>query len=112
MTRCAEILAAGAAFACVAMWPAVGRAQDPAAKPIDTAQRVGWVTASVVSPTSLSAGVFVAGFGTAIDFPPEWHRSVEGFGRRYVSRDAAIVVSNGLEAGLGSMWRGSALLQV
>ena len=71
---------------------------------MDAAARVDWVTGSIVGPTSLSAGLFSAGFGTAINFPPEWHRSLDGFGLRYVSRDASIAVSNGLEAGLGSIW--------
>jgi len=48
--------------------------------------------------------VFVAGFGTAMNLPPEWPRRADGFARRYASRDASIVVSNGLEAALGSMW--------
>ena len=84
--------------------PGICRAQDGAATPIDNAHRVEWVAESVAGPASLAAGVFVAGFGTAVDVPPEWHRSTDGFARRYASRDAAIVTSNGLEAGLGSIW--------
>jgi len=87
-----------------ALSPDVCRAQDPPAAPIDTTQRAACVGQSLVGPPSLAAGAFVAGFGTAVDFPPEWHRSSEGFARRYASRDAAIAVSNGIEAGLGSMW--------
>jgi hypothetical protein len=93
-----------AACAFIVVTPAICGAQEGPASPITAATRTEWVAKSVVGPQSLVAGVFVAGFGTAIDLPPEWRRSTDGFALRYASRDAAVLTSNGLEAALGSMW--------
>jgi len=84
--------------------PAICLAQSALASPMTATERNEWVTTSVVGPLSLAAGGIVAGADTAFDLPPEWHRSVNGFARRYIARDAAIVTSNGIEVGLGEMW--------
>jgi len=104
MTRPFEAWIGTAACAFIVVTPAICGAQEGPASPITAATRTEWVAKSVVGPKSLVAGVFVAGFGTAIDLPPEWRRSADGFALRYAARDAAILTSNGLEAALGSMW--------
>lgn len=77
---------------------------DAAPPPIPPSERVGWVANSIIGPQSLMAGTIVAGTETMIPYPSEWKRSVAGFGRRYAARDAAIAISNGVEASLGSLW--------
>jgi hypothetical protein len=79
------------------------RAEDPVS-PITPEQRMAWVGKTISGPTSLTAGVFVAGSETLTEWPPEWHRSAEGFARRYAARDAAIAMSNSIEAALGAAW--------
>jgi len=88
--------------ACCAL-AADAKAED-AASPLTPSQRIGWIGTSLYGPTSVTAGVFVAGSETLTDWPPEWRRSVEGFARRYAARDAAIAMSNSIEAGLGAVW--------
>jgi hypothetical protein len=68
-------------------------------------ERVEWVVRGNASPQSLAAGVFVAGWDTAVNVPDEWRREWSGFGKRYLDREAHIAVSNGLEAALGAAWR-------
>jgi hypothetical protein len=79
-------------------------ATDAAPTSIAPSERVAWVTNSITDPQSLMAGAVVAGTETMIPYPSEWKRSVAGFGRRYASRDAAIAISNGVEASLGALW--------
>jgi hypothetical protein len=78
--------------------------QDPAASAITPSGRVGWVTTTIVASQSLMAGAFVAGTEMTMALPPEWERTASGFGRRYVARDGAIAISNGVEASLGALW--------
>src|ERR1041384_6840074 len=92
--------------ACCAV-AADAKAEDPAT-PLTPSQRIAWIAKSIYGPTSVAAGVFVAGSETLTDWPPEWHRSVEGFARRYAARDAAIAMSNSIEAGLGAAGGGGA----
>ena len=77
---------------------------DAAAPSIAPSERVAWVANSITGPQSLMAGAVVAGTETMIPYPSEWKRSVEGFGRRYAARDAAIAIANGVEASLGALW--------
>jgi len=79
-------------------------ATDAAPTSIAPSERVAWVTNSITGPQSLMAGAVVAGTETMIPYPSEWKRSVAGFGRRYAARDAAIGISNGVEASLGALW--------
>jgi hypothetical protein len=111
-TSCRSLACVAAATLFVAAAP-VARAQDvtpptitPDAAPPQLApsDRVGWVTSSIIGPQSVMAGAVVAGTETMIPFPSEWKRSVAGFGRRYAARDAAIAISNGVEASLGALW--------
>jgi hypothetical protein len=93
--------------------PSSARAQDASPPPIishgattaiTAAGRIRWVTTTIVGPQSFTAGVVVAGAETLMAFPPEWERTASGFGRRYVVRDGAIAISNGVEASLGALW--------
>jgi hypothetical protein len=84
--------------------PTTTTTPDAARPPITSSTRVDWVTTTIVGPQSLIAGAVTAGTETMIPFPPEWERTAAGFGRRYVSRDGAIAISNGVEALLGAGW--------
>lgn len=84
--------------------PAAVGAQDSPPDPITASGRASWVGQSVYGPRSLAAGVFVAGFQTAVDSPDEWEHDWRGFGRRYAARDAGIAVANSIEGSLGAAW--------
>jgi hypothetical protein len=73
-------------------------------KPLTDTERGEWILQGTFGARSLSIGVFTSSFLTAVDAPPEWHRSWGGFGKRYVNREATNTISNGIEAGLGSIW--------
>jgi hypothetical protein len=73
-------------------------------QPITGRQRFEWLKESTVGPESLAAGLFSAGFGTAINRPTEYGPHWEGFGKRYAMRLTGISTGNAIEAGLGSLW--------
>ena len=52
---------------------------------------------------SLTAGLFSAGFGTAVDRPREYDPHRCGFGKRYAMRLTGVSTGNAIEAGLGSL---------
>lgn len=72
--------------------------------PATTEDRVQWILQDLASLRSLSVGVLAASWQTHIDIPTEWGRTWSGFGKRYLEREADIVFSDSLEAGLGSIW--------
>lgn len=83
------------------------RAASPAVssyQSITGKQRFQWFTRSTVGPESLAAGLFSAGFGTAINRPNEYGPHWNGFGKRYAMRLTGISTGNAIEAGLGSLW--------
>jgi len=51
-------------------------------QPITGRQRITWFAQSTVGPESLVAGLFSAGFGTALNRPIEYGPHWEGFGKR------------------------------
>ncbi|HVZ20323.1 MAG TPA: hypothetical protein VG871_04635 [Vicinamibacterales bacterium] len=93
------------------MFASVASAQSPVRAaapnppvPMTGEARVGWVVDGNASPRSLLAGFVVAGWNTAVDSPPEWQRTWNGFGKRYMAREGNVAVSNGIEAGVGALW--------
>ena len=73
-------------------------------QPITGRQRITWFAQSTVGPESLVAGLFSAGFGTALNRPIEYGPHWEGFGKRDGMRLTGISTGNAMEAGLGSLW--------
>jgi hypothetical protein len=73
-------------------------------QPITGRQRINWFTKSTIGPESLAAGLFTAGFGTAINRPQEYGTHWEGFGKRYGMRYTGIATGNAMEASLGALW--------
>ncbi|HXM96709.1 MAG TPA: hypothetical protein VOA64_21020 [Candidatus Dormibacteraeota bacterium] len=73
-------------------------------RPITGTQRVEWFFVSSVGPESLAAGLFSAGFGTAIDKPVEYGPSWPGFAKRYGMRLTGVATGNAIEAGTGALW--------
>jgi hypothetical protein len=73
-------------------------------QPITRRQRLDWFTKSTIGPESLSAGLFTAAFGTAINRPSEYGPHWEGFGKRYGMRFTGIATGNAMEATIGSLW--------
>ena len=84
-------------------WPAAGQTLQ-SYTPVTAAERVDWIVDGTIGPRSLGIGVFVGAFQTAVDTPPEWQRTWDGFLRRYAHREADVAISNTIEAGLGALW--------
>ena len=72
--------------------------------PITANGRLGWFVRSTVGPRSLVAGLFSAGYGTAVNHPYEYSTHWVGFGQRYGMRLTGVSTSNAMEAGLGAIW--------
>jgi hypothetical protein len=79
-------------------------AEPPAPKPITPAQRVEWVIDSTVRPTSVLGNAIGAAIGTGLNTPAQLGTHWSGFERRYVDSMTTAALSNGIEAGLGSVW--------
>jgi len=73
-------------------------------QPISGRQRLNWTVNSTIGPTSLAAGAFSAGFGTAMNRPREYGPHWEGYGKRYGMRFTGIATGNLMEASLGALW--------
>jgi hypothetical protein len=73
-------------------------------EPITGRQRLHWAVKSTIGPVGLAAGMFSAGFGTALDRPKEYGPHWEGYGKRYGMRFTGIATGNLMEASLGALW--------
>jgi hypothetical protein len=73
-------------------------------QPITGRQRLNWFVRSTIGPESLVAGMFTAGFGTALDRPSEYGPHWDGYAKRYGMRFTGISTGNAMEAALGSLW--------
>jgi len=73
-------------------------------QPMTKADRIDWIVGGTIGLRSLGVGALGAALQTGFDTPREWHRSWEGFGRRYAEREADVAISNSIEAGLGAIW--------
>jgi hypothetical protein len=73
-------------------------------QPITGRQRLNWAVKSTVGPVSLTAGLFSAGFGTAMNRPREYGPHWEGFAKRYGMRFTGIATGNLMEASVGALW--------
>jgi hypothetical protein len=73
-------------------------------KAITAEGRFFWFVRSTAGMKSLTAGIISAGYGTAVDKPPEYGTHWEGFGQRYGMRLTGISTGNAIEATLGSVW--------
>jgi hypothetical protein len=74
-------------------------------EPITGRERVEWIVVGTVGLQSLTlVGPLSAGFQTAFNTPEEWGRGWDGFGKRYLAREADVAISNTLEAGVGGFW--------
>lgn len=73
-------------------------------QPITARLRFKWFAQSTIGPESLAAGLFSAGFGTAINRPTEYGPHWDGFAKRYGMRFTGISTGNAMEAAFGSLW--------
>jgi hypothetical protein len=94
------------AFAAAANAQDAPSAVSPApATAISSAERVDWIIDGTVGPQSLLlVGPVSAAWSTAWNTPEEWGQTWEGFGKRYLQREADVAISSTLEAGLGAIW--------
>ena len=68
-------------------------------------QRIDWVVVGTIGPRSLLVvGPLGAAWQTGFNQPAEWERTWNGFGKRYLQREADVAISNSIEAGLGTIW--------
>jgi hypothetical protein len=73
--------------------------------PIDGAGRVNWIVVGTVGTESLVLiGPMSASWNTMWDQPEEWTQDWNGWGKRYMQREADVAISNSLEGGLGAIW--------
>lgn len=72
--------------------------------PITSSQRLVWIADSTVGTSSLRVGIVSSIWQTAFNSPEEWHRTVPGFTKRYLQREADVAISSGIEVGLGAIW--------
>ena len=63
-----------------------------------------WFAESSLGPVNWAAGAFVSGFWTAFNQPKEYGGTAAGFAERLAVRQSGILISCGMEAGLGSLW--------
>jgi hypothetical protein len=71
---------------------------------INAQDRLGWILKSTLGPRNLAAGLFISGWGTWHNEPPEYGPHWEGYGKRYGLRLSVGGTSNVVEASLGSVW--------
>lgn len=72
--------------------------------PITSNQRIVWIAESIAGTSSLRIGMVSSIWQTAFNSPDEWHRTVPGFTKRYLQREADVAISSGIEAGIGAIW--------
>jgi hypothetical protein len=82
----------------------LSRAENSPYQRITGTQRYKWFAQSTIGPQSVAAGVFSAGFGTAVNSPKEYRGTWEGFGERYGMRLTGVSTGNAMEAGFGALW--------
>jgi hypothetical protein len=73
-------------------------------QPITGRQRLQWAVKSTVGAESLTAGLFSAGIGTAMDHPREYGPHWDGFAKRYGMRFTGTATGNLMEASVGALW--------
>ena len=73
-------------------------------QPITPEQRLAWFTKRTVGPASLATSFVGAGIDTWRDTPREYGPHWGGFGQRIGIRVTNKAISNGIEAGAGSLW--------
>jgi hypothetical protein len=73
-------------------------------QPITGRQRLLWVVKSTLGPETLTAGLFSAGIGTAMDRPREYGPHLDGFAKRYGMRFTGTSTGNLMEASVGALW--------
>lgn len=73
-------------------------------KAITAEGRFFWFVRSTVGPRSLVAGLFSAGYGTAVNNPHEYGTHWVGFGQRYGMRLTGVSTGNAIEASVGALW--------
>ncbi|HEX7139003.1 MAG TPA: hypothetical protein VF219_14195 [Vicinamibacterales bacterium] len=73
--------------------------------PITGRERIEWIVIGTIGVRSLTlVGPLSAGTQTAFNTPEEWGQGWDGFGKRYLAREADVAISNTLEAGVGVFW--------
>jgi hypothetical protein len=73
-------------------------------QPISGNERIRWAVKATVGPQSLAAGVWSAGWGTAMNTPPEYGTHWGGFAKRYGMPLTGVSTGNAIEASLGMLW--------
>ena len=72
--------------------------------PITPKQRLDWSAEGVFGRPAVLAAVAGDVWQTVWNTPPEWGRTWRAEGFRFAEREVDVALSNGIEAGLGSLW--------
>jgi hypothetical protein len=67
--------------------------------------RVEWWARRAFAWESLAIGTLSTGVKQWRNSPEEWGKGLDGFGRRYGTREFEVITGNGIEAILGSFWK-------
>jgi hypothetical protein len=74
-------------------------------EPITPRQSLRWFITTTAGPAYLASGLFLAAFGTAVDWPKEYGPHWDGFAERYGLRKSVVVTGNAIEASAGFLLR-------
>ncbi len=72
---------------------------------ITVRQNLRWFVTSTIGLSHRVGGIFLSGFGTALDRPKEYGPHSGGFADRYGMRIACSATGNAMEAGAGLILR-------
>jgi len=81
--------------------PLMPRTLEAPYQPITSRQTLHWFVTSTIGLPHRAGGIFLSGFGTALDRPKEYGPHWAGFADRYGMRIACSAAGNAIEAGAG-----------
>ncbi|MCW5981828.1 MAG: hypothetical protein KIT09_27330 [Bryobacteraceae bacterium] len=77
----------------------------PTYTPPTTEDRVEWWARRAFSIDSLARGAVTTSIRTWVFHRPRgWERNLDGFAKRYGTREAEVIMGNGIEASVGLLW--------
>jgi hypothetical protein len=85
--------------------PLIPQTLEAPYRPITARENLRWFVTSTIGLQHRAGGIFLSGFGTALDRPKEYGPHWEGFADRYGMRMACSATGNAMEAGAGLILR-------
>lgn len=72
--------------------------------PPNSNDRIEWMLGRTFGWRSITTGAIQSGIKTWRNTPEEWGSDLDGFGKRFGTRQADVLISGAVEASLGSLW--------